>query len=178
MIVIFCLLIKKHNTSPHVCQDAEMVTKGELMKTKKLSEELVRSLLRVFPAWNSKLVRPFRESLNKEMSLETYYCLETVRKYESTTMTELAQQLKVPKQQVTKLIDKLCEHQFVERVHDEKDRRSVRICLTPQAVEYLDEYYLKNTGFIQKLEEKLSEEELQRLNEAMKVLEEILPGLD
>lgn len=54
------------------------------MKPKKITEELVRNLLRVFPAWNSKLVRPFKESLHKEMSLETYYCLETVRMCKST----------------------------------------------------------------------------------------------
>lgn len=148
------------------------------MKPKKITEELVRNLLRVFPAWNSKLVRPFKESLHKEMSLETYYCLETVRMCKSITMTELGQQLRVPKQQVTKLIDKLCEHQFVERTHDERDRRTTWIALTPRAEEYLADYYLKNTGFIEKLEDKLTEEEQRKLNEAIIVLADILPRLD
>lgn len=61
--------------------------------------------------------------------------------------------MKVPKQQVTKLIDALCSHQFVERAHNEKDRRSIQIRLTPKAVSYLDEYHLKNTAFIHMLEE-------------------------
>lgn len=148
------------------------------MEPKKITEELVRNLLRVFPSWNSKLVRPFKESLNKEMSLETYYCLETVKMCRSITMTEIAQQLRVPKQQVTKLIDKLNEHHFVERARDEKDRRTTWIKLTPTAEEYLADYYLKNTGFIEKLEDKLTEEEQGKLNEAVKVLAEILPKLD
>ena len=76
-----------------------------------------------------------------------------------------------------KLIDKLSEYQFVERVSNERDRRSVRIQLTPKASAYLDEYYLKNRVFIQMLEEQLTEEELQRLNEAARVLNEILPKL-
>ena len=37
----------------------------------KSTEALIQNLLQVFPAWNAKLVRPFKESLHKEMSLET-----------------------------------------------------------------------------------------------------------
>ncbi len=98
------------------------------------------------PGWHLKLVRPFKDTLNREMSLETYYCLETVKRCDAITMTNLARELKVPKQQVTKLIDKLSEYQFVERVSNERDRRSVRIELTPKASAYLDEYYLKKQG--------------------------------
>ena len=57
------------------------------------------------------------------------------------------------------------------------DRRVTWIRLTPGAVSYLDEYYLKNTAFIQMLEEKLTQDELERLNDAVEALEEILPKL-
>ena len=147
------------------------------MKKIKISEEFVQNLLDVLPSWHSKLVRPFKDMLNREMSLETYYCLETVKLCGMMTMTELASQLNIPKQQVTKLVDKLCEYQFIERVYKEKDRRAIWIRLTPRAVEYMDEYYKKNTGFIKSLEEQLTEEELHRLNDAVAVLGEILPRL-
>ena len=143
----------------------------------KISEKFVQNLLIAMPVWHSKLVRPFKDTLNGEMSLETYYCLETVKMRGTATMTELARQLKVPKQQATKLVDRLSENQFVERVHNQEDRRVTWIRLTPKAVSYLDEYYLKNRVFIQMLEEQLTEEELQRLNEAARVLNEILPKL-
>ncbi|MDO4272841.1 MAG: MarR family transcriptional regulator [Eubacteriales bacterium] len=147
------------------------------MKAQKISERFVQNLLLAMPNWNSRLVRPFRESLNREMSLETYYCLETLKMCGVVTMSELAAQLKVPKQQVTKLIDKLCVHGFVERVYNKEDRRSIWIRLTPDAIKYLDEYYLKNKAFIQMLEERLTEEELQKLNGAVEVLGELLPKL-
>lgn len=92
-------------------------------------------------------------------------------------MTELAQHLKVPKQQVTKLVDNLYQYQFVERAHVEDDRRRISIRLTAKAVDYLDEYYLKNTAFIRMLEEKLTEEELLSLNDAILTLKQILPEL-
>ena len=151
--------------------------KNSEKNSEKYSEQLVRNLLLVFPVWHSKLVRPFRESLNKEMSLETYYCLETLKMCGTVTMTGLAQQLKVPKQQVTKLIDRLSSSQFVERVYNQEDRREIRIRLTPKAVLYLEEYYKKNTEFIQALEGHLTGEELQKLNQAVEVLGEILPKL-
>lgn len=125
------------------------------------------------PNW----VRPFKDSLNGEMSLETYYCLETLKSLGVVTMTELAQHLKVPKQQVTKLVDNLYKYQFVERAHVEDDRRRISIRLTAKAVDYLDEYYLKNTAFIRMLEEKLTEEELLSLNDAILTLKQILPEL-
>lgn len=137
------------------------------MRTEKNAEMFVKNLLLVMPVWNSKLVRPFKDSLNGEMSLETYYCLETLKLRGMVTMTELAQHLKVPKQQVTKLVDNLYKYQFVERVQVEGDRRMISIRLTAKAVAYLDEYYLKNTEFIQVLEEQLTEDELRNLNEAV-----------
>ena len=125
------------------------------MKTEKISEQFVQNLLLVMPNWHSKLIKPFKDTLNREMSLETYYCLETVKMCGAITMTKLV----------------------VERVGNEQDRRSVWIRLTPKASAYLDEYYLKNRVFIHMLEEQLTEEELQKLNKAAQVLNEILPKL-
>lgn len=147
------------------------------MESEKTSEKLVQNLLLVLPDWHAKLVRPFKDSLSREMSLETYYCLETLKACGAVTMTELARRLKVPKQQVTKLIDKLSGHQFIERIYKEDDRRAVWIKLTPTAVSYLDGYYLKNRAFISSLEEQLTEEELKRLNRAVADSGEILPRL-
>lgn len=147
------------------------------MKSEKGAEMFVYKLLHVMPDWHSRLVRPFKEKLNGEMSLETYYCLQTLRMRGLATMTELAHELKVPKQQVTKLVDKLCECEFVERVQHAEDRRSVCIRLTPKAVTYLDSYYTKNRAFIESLEEQLTEEDIMRLNQAVGILSDILPKL-
>lgn len=147
------------------------------MKSEKTSELFVKNLLHAMPAWNSKLVRPFKNSLNGEMSLETYYCLETLRSRETATMTEMAKRLNVPKQQATKLMDTLVAHGFVERTPRESDRRTVEVRLTQKAVSYLDDYYMKNKAFIRSLEEKLTEQELQKLNDAAVTLAQILPKL-
>lgn len=147
------------------------------MKSKKRSEDFVRDLLHVMPLWNVKLIRPFKNSLNGEMSLETYYCLETLKSSGPVTMSEMARRLKVPKQQATKLIDALTVHGFVERAPKENDRRVVEVSLTATAISYLDDYHTKNKAFIQSLEEQLTEEELQKLDAAVVMLSELLPRL-
>lgn len=146
---------------------------GEISET----ERFVQKLLNVLPGWHSKLVRPLKDGLNREMSLETYYCLETLKLCGPVTMTEMSRQLRVPKQQVTKLVDKLSGHHFIKRVYREEDRREIWIELTPEAVDYLDGYYRKNRTFIQSLEEQLTKEELKKLDQAVAVLGEILPKL-
>lgn len=144
----------------------------------KTAEAVVQNLLQVFPAWNAKLVRPFKESLHKEMSLETYYCLETIKHSNKMTMSQLAGTLKVPKQQVTKLIDRLYEHHFIERRHDELDRRIIWIQLTPDAQTYLDDYYKKNRDFLMYLDKQLTPQEMDQLNDAVITLKDILSKLD
>lgn len=158
-------------------QEQELEIQREGSTAVAVSESFVQNLLLVLPNWHSRLVKPFKDTLNKEMSLETYYCLETLRVCGAVTMTELAQNLKVPKQQVTKLIDNLSEHDFVARVQDKNDRRAIRLRLTSRAIAYLSTYYQKNTAFIHSLEESLTEEELFQLNKSVEVLGELLPKL-
>ena len=100
------------------------------MKNAKASERFVQNLLLVMPDWHSKLVKPFRDTLDNEMSLETYYCLETLRACGTATMSELAHKLKVPKQQMTKLVDRLSQSRFVERVQGTEDvyKRQILVC--------------------------------------------------
>lgn len=148
------------------------------MGTENISEQFVKNLLRALPRWHSKLVRPFKESLNGEMSLETYYCLETLRACGAVSMTELARHLGVPKQQVTKMTDTLTAHQFVERVHKADDRRVIELRLTARALSYMDGYHLKNRAFLQSLESQLTDADLRKLNGAVTVLSEILVKLN
>lgn len=147
------------------------------MKPEDFTESFVQNLLLALPYWHSKIVRPFKETLNGEMSLETYYCLELLRSKGPCTMTELAQALKAPKQQITKLVDRLWQCHFVERIYEEKDRRLIRIMLTEEADTYIRQYNIKNTYFTQKLKKQLSEEELTELCKAMETLAKVLPRL-
>lgn len=147
------------------------------MKKMKDSEKVLQKFLKVLPSWNAKMIRPFKEQIKKQMTLETYCCLETLRREGMMTMGELSQELKVPKQNMTKLVESLVEHAFVERVYKEKDRRVIWIKITDIALQYLDDYYRKNPDFCAMLETHLNETELKEMAEALNTLEHLLPKL-
>lgn len=142
------------------------------------SEKLLENLLAILPYWHYKIDKQLKQSLKSEMSLETYYCLQALNSLGPMTMTELAQNLKIPKQQATKIINNLYQYQFVKRIHDEDDRRFIRIEITRQAIDYIEQNYYRSSEFVQELEEKIGEKEVEALSGAIEVLLRILPKID
>lgn len=55
------------------------------------------------------------------------------------TMSELADNLRITKQQLTKLVNDLEEKQLVERFHDKTNRRLVNISITPHGRQLLSQ---------------------------------------
>ena len=55
------------------------------------------------------------------------------------TMSELAQEMMITKQQLTRLVNDLENQGFVERIHNPVNRRQVYIHITPEGIAMLDE---------------------------------------
>ena len=95
------------------------------------TNEIQELLLDTIPAWHYWFARPFKRMLNDGVSLDMYYCIQSMRRSGRTmTMTELANFARMPKQQMSKLVDKLVEGGFAERLSDPDDRRVIRVNLT------------------------------------------------
>ena len=148
------------------------------MKSENSAEIFVRRLLQVMPDWHSRLVKPFKEKLNTEMSLETYYCLQVLLRKGPMTMTELTRHLNVSKQQATKLIEILCSHDFVRRLPTEHDRRCIVIEVTERAKDYMINTIYKDTSFADKLKQELGSDDMERLEQAVLTLSDVLSRLD
>ena len=54
------------------------------------------------------------------------------------TMSELAKALQLPKQQATKLVNRLVEGGFAERRFEKSDRRVIKVALTDKAKQYIE----------------------------------------
>ena len=92
------------------------------------TNEIQELLLDTIPAWHYWFARPFKRMLNDGVSLDMYYCIQSMRRSGRTmTMTELANFARMPKQQMSKLVDKLVEGGFAERLSDPDDRRVIRL---------------------------------------------------
>ncbi|MGI6199639.1 MAG: MarR family winged helix-turn-helix transcriptional regulator [Christensenellales bacterium] len=138
------------------------------------AERFVEDLLRLLPYWHYKVDRPFKQSIKQRMTLETYYSLQMLRHGGPVTMGQLSAKLGMSKQQATKLVDRLSQSGFVERVADPADRRAVRIRATERAEAYLEATYHQDRAFYDALRERVGEADLERMHGAIQTLLEIL----
>ncbi|AKP45707.1 Transcriptional regulator MarR family [Bacillus smithii] len=93
-------------------------------------------------------------------------------------MTQLAQNINISKQQLTPLIAKLAENNYVEKAKNDRDRRFVKLMLTEKGKETVkkrweDFYYL----FCEKIGQ-LDEEDLIDFDYAIHKIIRILEKLD
>lgn len=134
-------------------------------------EELLLALL---PCWNNQITRPFKQYLDGGVSLEMYYCLQTLRSFgDMVTMSELAQWMRIPKSQMTKLVNRLFEQGFVERTVDLADRRIIHITATNKAVEYINSF-LENMSCFDGLLADMEESDQLVFEEALEKIAQVL----
>lgn len=142
------------------------------------SEQFIENLLTVLPYWQYKLVKPIRQALKSEMGMEAYYTLQTLRQFGAMPLTELAQRLKITKQQASKVVDGLCMHQLVQRIPDKSDRRYIQIEITDKGAEALFRIFRQDSEFLEKLKNRLGPDDLDEFGAAIETLLRVLPKLD
>mgnify|MGYP004646818283 CR=1 FL=1 len=136
--------------------------------------EIQELLLDIIPAWHYWFARPFKRMLHEGVSLDMYYCLQTLRRHSGNmTMTELANFAGMPKQQMSKIVDKLVDGGFAERLSDPDDRRIIRLRPTERADEYVRQFLEQDAAPYRQFFEDLSEEECERFCEALTAMHEI-----
>jgi DNA-binding MarR family transcriptional regulator len=89
-------------------------------------------------------------------------------------MSELAELISVPREQMTRAVVPLVDDALAERYSDEINRKRVHVCLTDAGREYIRSYLHSRLDI---LREKLSAEESARLTEAVKTIVDILRDL-
>lgn len=136
-----------------------------------------KNILEILPLWNNKIVKPFRQSLQGKLSLELYYCMQLLRKYEPLTMSETALRLNMTKQSATKVVNKLYSIQFIERILNTEDRRIIQIRTTDIGREYIDKNYIQDSTFFESIRQGLSPQEMNEMNQALETLLRIFPKL-
>ena len=136
--------------------------------------EIQEKLLSVLPVWNYQITKPFKQRLDEGVSLDMYYCIKTLEWCGGTSsMTQLANLTKMPKQQMTKMADRLVEQGFVTRYDDPNDRRIVMIRLTDKAKEYTDYFLEHDASCFRPLLEQMSAEDLKDFGNALGQLIEV-----
>ena len=93
-------------------------------------KELVRALLGLNPLFRKLIDRPMELEFSPDLTVTQFHTMIELCFADAMNMTQLAAQLYVSKQQLTKIIDGLVEKGFVRRFGDETNRRVVLVQAT------------------------------------------------
>lgn len=140
---------------------------------KKRFEEIVENIFLIVPLLKNKLLK---YELNKETDITPshFRILITLDEMGSMTVSALAKLMGISKPNLTPLIQKLIDKQYLERIIDEKDRRYIYIKLTEVGKKFLREqkdFAIKNLEFRMA---NCDETDLEKLNTSLQSLKEVL----
>lgn len=144
------------------------------MDTKQMQELVLATM----PQWHYRLAKPFKKLLDEGVSLEMYYCIQTLRRSdEAMTMSELARWARMPKQQMTKMVNRLIDGGFAERVPDPSDRRVIRLRITDRAAEYADRFLEREAAYYRRLFDSMESADRDAFGEALAVMHRVFDKL-
>ena len=93
------------------------------------------------------------------------------------SVSEISRRLGIAKPNITPLVDRLYECGYVDRQHDDGDRRVVNVVLLPAGEEKLAAIFATISGEIRKQADHLTVSEFRELNDSMSSIVRILSSL-
>ncbi|XRG77563.1 MarR family transcriptional regulator [Rossellomorea sp. GAMAL-10_SWC] len=96
-----------------------------------IAEKFIQLLPLVFNKFNKQSSKNTLKIKQSELThLQSHILEELFQTVDGISITELAQNISISKQQMTPLIMKLEEKEYVSKIQDPNDKRSVKIILT------------------------------------------------
>ncbi len=132
-------------------------------------EQLISLFFDVFSGFMLTLKKSAALDAEWRMNSHTFFILFTLGRAEQNpmTMTKLAEELQISKQQLTKLVNDLEAKAYVERVHDQVNRRLVYIHITPEGRQRLYAFALQALLPVRETLKASSPEEKEQLRESI-----------
>lgn len=143
-----------------------------------METDSIESLFKVLPYWNYRISKPFKHLLADGVSLEMYYCLQIMQSFDTPpTMSELGQRIQMSKQQLTKIVSRLADRNFVKRIYDPADRRIINLQVTSEALNYIDAFRRQNAEYFCGMIESMEAADRADFKQALDTLSRILSKL-
>jgi len=132
------------------------------MKEKKINA-IAMELSELLPLFQQKLIKPYEQLARSKVSPMQFHVMFKLEEKNALAMTQLSNELLTSKQQMTPIIDKLIEYGFVERKHDEIDRRVVKITLSSSGKKFLEKQKMDMLAILKSKIQNLSDDDLETL---------------
>ena len=134
-------------------------------------------LSELLPLLQQKLIKPFEQLSKSKLSPMQFHVLFILEEQGDLSMTELSNKLLTSKQQMTPIIDKLIECGFVERKHNEIDRRVIEIALLSSGKQFLEKQKMDIFDMLKNKMQILSDDDLSTLYKALLEIRRIINKL-
>lgn len=142
-----------------------------------LDQKIAEHLFLAIPLLHDHLIKPVESTMRYELSPMQFYTLVLLLREGCMNMTELSGYFGIPKQQMTKIINRLVEMGAVVRRDSPTDRRLVQICASEHAKDCVEKHREEVCRVIASALIELSEEDKTRLLEAICTIKSILPKI-
>ncbi len=137
--------------------------------------QMIKEFSNVFNEFNSKTFKFIDEQLNKTGLVRTHFrILQELAEEKELSMSDLSKILNVTKPNITGLIDKLVNMNYVERVSSSRDRRVFLIRLTDDGREFLNKAVEELIGASARLFNNLDEEDKELIKQTTQSMKRLL----
>jgi DNA-binding MarR family transcriptional regulator len=146
------------------------------MKIKNI-DAITMELSGLLPLFQQKLIKPSEHLAKSKISPMQFYVLFKLEEKGDLSMTQISNELLTSKQQMTPIIDKLIECGFVERKHNEIDRRVIEITLLSSGKQFLEKQKMDIFDMLKNKMQILSDDDLSTLYKALLEIRRIINKL-
>lgn len=140
-------------------------------------DSIAQNMFHVLPLIKKRLLHMDLVQKEHGTPLSHVQVLAMLRDAGTMSVSEISRRLGIAKPNITPLVDRLFEAGYVDRQHDENDRRVVNIVLLPAGEEKLAAIRATIARQIQVQAEDLSVSEFRELNDALSSVVRILSSL-
>jgi DNA-binding MarR family transcriptional regulator len=141
-----------------------------------IRDRVADGLLAMLPLYHRHIIRT--TAATSGLRIAQYRALGMLMKCGPLPMSELGRLLYVSKPSMTALADSLIENGWAGRRSDDRDRRIVRLAITPAGKKHLQQAFEVYRADLRVLLASLDEEDLQRMVTALDDLQRIFARLE
>lgn len=136
---------------------------------------LAENLFGLMPMLNRKLLKRLPQTSFPKSQIRLLHILSH---HDGEPMKFFGEKMHISKSNLTKLVEAVCDEGFAERVHDEKDRRIVRLRLTDEGREEMRREFDSITKEIAKMLDVFNDDEVDTLIHHLHEIHELMKKLD
>ena len=121
-----------------------------------------------------RLARRLRQQAEPGLSPSLLSALATIERRQPITLGELSQAERVQPPTMTKIAARLEEMRLVTRTADERDKRIMRLTLTPEGVRFISRNRSRKNAYLARRLRTLEAGDIATLKAAVEVIEKLL----